>query len=58
MPHDVLAEFLDQLRFALPNGLERRFKLSDSVKVFRKQGDNLIVMDRHKLAHCSLDILQ
>ena len=36
MPRDVLAEFLDQLGFAFPNGLECCFKLGDSFEVLRK----------------------
>lgn len=58
MPHDMLAVLLDQLGFALPNGLEDRFKLCYSVEVFRKQGNDFVVMDRHKLGHCSLDVFQ
>jgi hypothetical protein len=58
MPHDVLAVVLNQPGFALPNGLERRFKLGDSFKILRQQGDNFVVMDRHKLTHRGLDILE
>jgi hypothetical protein len=35
MPHDVLSVILDQLSFANPNGLKRRFKLGDTVEVLR-----------------------
>ena len=58
MPHNMLAVFLYQPSLALPNRLERCLKLGDSFEVFGKQGHYFIVMDRHKLPHRSLDILQ
>ena len=58
MTKNVLSVLFNQSRFALPNGLERLFKLHDSFKVFRKKGDDFIVVDGHKLTHCRLNVLQ
>jgi hypothetical protein len=58
MRYNVLAVLFDQPGFAVPNSLERCFQMSDLLEIFREQGDNFIIMDRHKLTHRGLDIFQ
>src|SRR5579863_8170494 len=58
VPHDVRTVVLDQFRFTFPNSLKRFFKIGDLLKVFREQGDDFIVVNRHKLAHRGLDVFK